>query len=101
MNDIRFHYDFFLFDFHQPRITISPQEAQEQERMIERTYTDIRVATERWRRVEDQALARLAHHTAATRAARNLRRSVADARARCRQLVGSWLFVLLTLFFVD
>ncbi|MPC14820.1 Coiled-coil domain-containing protein 40 [Portunus trituberculatus] len=64
------------------------EETQEQERMIERAYNDIRITTERWRRIEDQALARLAHHTAATRAARNLRRSVADARARCRQLAG-------------
>lgn len=39
--------------------------------------------------MEDQALARLSHHTAATRAARNLRRAVAETRARCRQLVGS------------
>ncbi|XP_063865532.1 coiled-coil domain-containing protein 40-like isoform X2 [Scylla paramamosain] len=62
------------------------KEAHEQKRMIERAYNDIRITTERWRRIEDQALARLAHHTAATRAARNLRRSVADARARCRQL---------------
>ncbi|XP_050700581.1 coiled-coil domain-containing protein 40-like isoform X2 [Eriocheir sinensis] len=62
------------------------KEAQEQERLKERMYSEVRVATERWRRAEDQALARLAHHTAATRAARNLRRAAAEARARCRQL---------------
>lgn len=64
------------------------QEEKIVKREVERVYERVEAATVKWRKVEDQALDKLGEQTAATKAARNLRRTVAHNRTKCRALVS-------------
>lgn len=68
--------------------TVVVQEEKAVKREVERVYERVEAVTVKWRRVEDQVLDKLGEQTAATKAARNLRRTVAHNRAKCRTLVS-------------
>ncbi|KAG7173405.1 putative Plectin-like 3, partial [Homarus americanus] len=61
-------------------------EAADEAQALEHLYGRVQVATERHRRLEDHALDKVGEHTAASRATQNLRKRVAETRAKCRKL---------------
>ncbi|XP_063595747.1 coiled-coil domain-containing protein 40-like [Penaeus indicus] len=62
------------------------KEASEEARRLERVYGRVKSATERYRKMEDLALEKIGEHTAASKAALNLRKRVKEARTKCRML---------------
>ncbi|KAK7076865.1 hypothetical protein SK128_020038 [Halocaridina rubra] len=62
------------------------KESHEEDRKLEGIYRNLKITTERHRRLEDLALDKIGEHTAVSKAANNIRRRIKNIRIRCRSL---------------